>query len=390
MRGDAADRWRGGVRAGDVVVTGLGVVSCLGTSVEELWTGLCKAEQMPTSAPDDCGMAATPVVYQVAGPVASPVDRSGRRYGRASSMAVDAVGQALADAGLGAGELADAGLTVGTTLGDIGLAESGTDVAGRQFRVVGAVADTFKLGGPTASLSTACSAGAYAVSWAAELISTGTADVVIACGADAYSRVAMAALDRFGLLDHEMCRPFDVARQGMVTGEGAAAMVLESAAHAAARGAAPQAVLEGVGWSCDAHHPTAPEPGGQQLRRAVRSALAASTGRPGAAVLHRAGIEVNDVVETEAVADELGLVQAYGVKAVTGHTAGAAGVLACVVGTLILRHGQVPPNAHISTLDTRCRLPVPQSAPVPLTAPRVLVSATGFGGNNAALVLAAP
>ena len=373
-----------------VVVTGLGVISCLGGSTAELWTGLQKAAQRPTPAPDGCGMAEPPPVYQVTAPVRELRDRTGRRYGRASGLAVDAVGQAVADAGLGPAELVAAGLTVGTTLGDIDLAESGVDVAGGQFRVVGAVADTFGLGGPTASLSTACSAGAYAVSWGAELIRTGEADVVVACGADAYSRVAVAALDRFGLLDHEVCRPFDTDRQGMVTGEGAAAVVLESAAHAEARGATPYAVVESAGWSCDAHHPTAPEPGGQQLRRAVDAAVDGAAGAPGAAVLHRAGIKVNDVVETDAVADRLGPVPAYGVKAVTGHTAGAAGALACVVGALLLRHGEVPPNAHVSTVDELCRLTVPVAGSVPLAAPRVLISATGFGGNNAALVLAAP
>ena len=373
-----------------VVVTGLGAVSALGGSVPDLWAGMLAARQRPTPAPDDCGTTEWPVVYQTGPAPWSGTDRAGRPYGKASGLAVDAAGQALTDATLGADLRAVAGLALGTTLGDIDLAESGTDPAGGHFRLLGAVADVHGLGGPTATFSTACSAGAYAVSWAAGMIAAGEADVMVVCGADAYSRVATAALDRFGLLDHGVCRPFDADRGGMVTGEGAGAVVLESAAHAAARGATAYAVLESSGWTCDAHHVTAPEPGGRQLRRAVAAAAGGAAGPIGAAVLHRAGIEVNDREEADALADELGPVPAYGLKAVTGHTAGAAGVLACIAGVLVLRHGEVPPNAHVSTLDTGCRLPVPRSVPRPLAVPRVLVSTTGFGGNNAVLVLAAP
>ncbi|GGO79979.1 beta-ketoacyl-[acyl-carrier-protein] synthase family protein [Wenjunlia tyrosinilytica] len=380
-----------------VVITGLGAVSCLGDSVESLWEGLLRADGTPTPAPEDCGLDERPSVYRVRGPAQERSERAGRLYGRASGMAGHAVGEALADAGLGRDDLADAGLAVGTTLGDIDLAEAGAAPAATgtaSFQVASAVAGAYGLGGPNQSLSTACSAGVYAVSWAAELIATGQADVVVACGTDSYSRVALASLDRFGLLDRTLCRPFDADRQGMVTGDGAAAVVLESAEHARRRGATPYAVLEGYGWSCDGHHPTAPEPSGEQLGRAVAGALAEASGPPGALVLHRAGIAVNDVVESDVIAAALGervdRTPAFGIKAVIGHTAGAAGVFGCVAAALMLRHRTVPPNAHVSALDPGCPLEVPVDGPVPLTEPRVLVSATGFGGNNAALVLGAP
>ncbi|MEU3465615.1 beta-ketoacyl synthase N-terminal-like domain-containing protein [Streptomyces sp. NPDC006733] len=379
-----------------VVMTGLGAVSSLGNSAAELWEGLLRADGEPSPAPEECGLAERPPVYQVRGAAQEHTERAGRRYGRASGMACHAVGEALADAGLDRARLADAGLTVGTTLGDIDLAESGTGggaTRASSFQVASAVAGRFGLGGPNQSLSTACSAGVYAVSWAAELIDSGQADVVVACGTDGYSRVALASLDRFGLLDTTVCRPFDADRQGMVTGDGAAAVVLESAEHAARRGAVPYAVLEGYGWSCDGYHPTAPEPGGEQLGRAVAGALGRASGPPGALVLHRAGIAVNDTVESDVVAAALGervdRTPAFGIKAVIGHTAGAAGVFGCVAAALMLRHKVVPPNAHVAELDPQCPLEVPLAGPVPLIEPRVLVSATGFGGNNAALVLGA-
>ncbi|MBP0455078.1 beta-ketoacyl-[acyl-carrier-protein] synthase family protein [Kitasatospora sp. RG8] len=381
---------------GDVVVTGLGAVSGLGGSVGALWAGLLAADRRPDQAPGDYGPGERPPVYLLDPSAAGRERASDRSPGRAGQAAVDAVGQALADAGLRPGELTELGLTVGTTLGDIDLvenAEPGAAPPGGAYRVSAAVAARHRLWGPNQTLSTACSAGLYAVIRAWELIGSGAAEVVVACGTDSYSRVALAALDRFGLVDPELCRPFDAARQGMVTGEGAAAVVLESAAHARRRGAPVHAVLGRAGVSCDGHHPTAPEPGGAQLGRAIAAALDGAGGPVGAVVPHRAGIAVNDAVETAAIARALGAAAAttpvFGIKAVLGHTAGAAGLFACVAAVLMLRHRTVPPNAHVSVPDPDCPLQLPVGAVLPLVHPRVLVSATGFGGNNAALVLEA-
>ncbi|MCT2589611.1 beta-ketoacyl-[acyl-carrier-protein] synthase family protein [Streptomyces sp. N2-109] len=397
---------RGRTTAPQVVISGLGAVSCLGGSVDELWKGLLRADARPAAAPDDCGLPQQAPVYRVldgAGSAADDGEAAGAGQGglpgRASGLAIRAVGEALSDAGLPDGLRAETGVVAGTTLGDLDMAESGTDYPGdgssSSFRVAAAVAREHGLGGPNLSLSTACSAGVYAITEAADLIRDGEAEVVVACGADVYSRVALVSLVRFGLLDPELCRPFDTARQGMVTGEGAAAVVIESAEHARRRGATVLAVLEGAGWSCDAHHPTAPEPGGQQLLRAMSAALDEASGPPGAVILHRAGIAVNDKVESAAVAAALGAsaadVPAYGIKGVIGHTAGAAGLFGAVAAVLMLGHGMVPPNPHVSTVDPEfpLRVPVPADGPERLAEPRVLVCGTGFGGNNAAVVLGA-
>ncbi|MEC3976384.1 beta-ketoacyl-[acyl-carrier-protein] synthase family protein [Amycolatopsis sp. H20-H5] len=370
-----------------VVVTGLGAVSCFGGGVPALWDGLLRADAEPVPAPEDCGLASRPNLYPATG-FADPT--SG---GRTTAMALAAVAEAIGHSGLTPGDLLDAGLTVGTSLGDIDLAEAAGSGAVAVHTVAAGVASGFGIGGPNHTLSTACSAGAYAVSWGAELIETGQADVVIACGSDAFSRVAVGTLHRFELLDSTHCRPFDAERGGMVTGEGAAAVVLESAESARRRGAEVIVELAGHGWSCDAHHPMAPEPSGGQLSRAAGEALAGTGAPPGAVVLHRNGVQLNDTVESIAVAaafDELAAggaagVAGYAPKAVLGHTAGAAGVFGCVIAALILRHGLVPPNAHVRTLDPDCPLIVPLGGPVPLDRPAVLVSGTGFGGNNAAL-----
>lgn len=395
-----------------VVVTGLGAVSCFGSGIGALWEGLLGASRRPDPAPDVCGLPARPHLYAV-----PDADAPGRGTGRTGALLATAVAEAVAEAGLTAGDLRDAGLTVGTSLGDIDLSEHGVGTgagsspgqdtvtgAGAPFdgavsvpppathRVAASLASRFGIGGPGQTLSTACSAGAYAVAWGAELIGTGQADIVVACGGDAFSRVAVGTLQRFGLLDDACCRPFDTGRAGMVTGEGAAALVLESAESARRRGRTAHAVLAGHGWSCDAHHPMAPEPSGEQLRRAAARALAGIDGAPGAAVLHRAGVAVNDTVESTAISAAVtaaggspGEVLGYAPKAVMGHTAGAAGVFGCVIAALVLRHGLVPPNAHVTDPDPDCPLTVPLDAPAALARPTVLVSGTGFGGNNAVL-----
>ncbi|MFF9206160.1 beta-ketoacyl-[acyl-carrier-protein] synthase family protein [Streptomyces sp. NPDC014986] len=370
-----------------VVVTGLGAVSCFGSGTAALWEGLLGASRRPDPAPDVCGLPARPHLYAVPEGVV-PEDGTGRT----GALLTAAVAEAVTEAGLTPADLLDAGLTVGTSLGDIDLAERAAGTEPATHRVAAALAARFGTGGPGQTLSTACSAGAYAVGWGAELIGTGQADIVVACGGDAFSRVAVGTLQRFGLLDGECCRPFDAGRAGMVTGEGAAALVLESAESARRRGRTALAELAGHGWSCDAHHPMAPEPSGEQLRRSAARALAGIDGAPGAAVLHRAGVALNDAVEATAISEAVtaaggtgGEVLGYAPKAVMGHTAGAAGVFGCVIAALVLRHRLVPPNAHVTTPDPDCPLTVPLDGPAPLPRPTVLVSGTGFGGNNAVL-----
>lgn len=369
-------------------------MSALGVGAELLWAGLCGAVERPSRILGEAAfgdLRKGPSIYPL-GLADRILEENADVPGRCSGMIVAAVREALADAGAGPDVAARAGLAVGTTLGDIDLAE--TDSAGPEstFHVAAVVSAATGLGGPSHGMATACSAGVHAVAWAVEQVRTGQATAVVAAGGDGYSRVAIAALHRLGVLDPEVCRPFDVDRAGMVTGEGAAALVVESAESARERGAPALAVVEGVGLSCDAHHATAPEPDGSALTSAVAAALAGARGPVGAAVLHRAGISVNDDVEDLAVTTALGdaapAVAAYAPKAVLGHTAGGAGALGCLAAVLMLRHRTIPPNAHVRQVAPIRAMAVP-TAPARLAHERILVSGTGFGGNNAAVVLAA-
>ena len=408
------DRSRASV-ADRVVVTGLGAVSRLGVGIQETWHGLLRADARPTPAPETGDPGWRPAVYQVAEVPGPATGRDGRRLGRASRLAVHVAGQALADARMPAGAVPAAGVAVGTSLGDVDRWEAGepgageTDGAVPPYQLTAAVAGRYGMSGPTLTTSTACSASGYAVSWAADAIRFGLAEVMVVVGVEVHSRVALAALHRLGVLDPQRCRPFERDRAGMVTGEGAAALVLESGAHLARRngavgvggadyaghaGHAGYAEIEGHGWSCDGHHPTAPEPGGAQLVRALRAALDSAGVGPaelGAVLPHRAGIAVNDTVEDAALAAVLGdratATPVLAVKAVLGHTAGAAGAFGCLTAALAVRHGVLPPNSPVADPDPDCALWVPQGSPARLASPHVLVSTTGFGGNNAALVI---
>lgn len=391
-----------------VLITGLGVLSCLGAGTGGFWAGMQAARSAPQRAADPHARMALPLMYSVPGPdvPSGPAEHGGLPLGDASRYALAAAAEALADAGLApgaglhrAGDPSRVAVVLGTGMGDSGVHEQwhldGPAADGRWapvFSPAAVVAGWAGAAGAVTSVSNACAAGGFALSVAADLIRSGEADVVIAGGAEAYSRVALGCFNRLGAIDPSRCRPFDRERAGTVFGEGAAIMVLESAEHAAARGAAKRyAALTGAGWSCDAYHSTAPEPNGAQIIRAMRQALDEAGIAPadvGAVVPHGTGTRLNDTVESSALAEVLGPdgPPLYSLKALIGHTGGAAGALAALAGALIVAHRQVPPNVPLGEQDPECPVPLP-AAPVPLTGSAVLVNAYAFGGNNVSLVL---
>ncbi|WP_344319175.1 beta-ketoacyl-[acyl-carrier-protein] synthase family protein, partial [Streptomyces yatensis] len=333
----------------------------------------------------DAGLAALP------GPDASD----------AASEATDASGTTRA--GLDPRRVA---VALSTGMGDTDLHEGwwtgGAPASGRwapAFPLASVVGGWFGAQGVNTCVSNACAASGYALSMAADLIRSGEADVVIAGGAEAYSRVALACFNRLGAIDPERCRPFAAERRGTLFGEGAAVLVLESAAHARARGARTvYGRLAGAGWSCDAYHPTAPEPSGEQIERAMRVALReagagtgsgpgteSGSGGLGFVIPHGTGTALNDVVESQVLDALTPRTPLYSVKALIGHTGGAAGAFAALAATLVLHHKTLPPNVPVGTPDPECAVPLP-SGSAPMTGAYGLVNAYAFGGNNISLV----
>lgn len=398
--------------ATDVLVTGLGALSCLGSGTEALWRGMHTARSAPTKVPDPLAHMDHPHMYLVpeADLPTGPEEQDGLPLGRGSQFAIAAAREAVDSAGLTGLAGVDprrVAVSISSGMGDSDLHErrrAGEPAShvgwAPAFPVASAVGGWLGAQGPNTSLTNACAASGYALSVAADLIRSGEADVVVAGGTEAYSRVALACFNRLGAIDPERCRPFAADRRGTIFGEGAAVLVLESAAHARERGAKTvYARLAGAGWSCDAHHATAPEPGGEQIERAMREALretdpaleaAPGAGGLGFVVPHGTGTELNDVVEARALAGVLGeaapRTPLYSVKALLGHTGGAAGAFAALAAVLVLHHRTLPPNVPVGRQDPGCEVPLP-TAPTPMTAPYGLVNAYAFGGNNVSLVL---
>ncbi len=228
---------------------------------------------------------------------------------------------------------------------------------------------------------------------AMDMIRAGEATTVLVGGAEGVTRAGMGSFDRLGAADPVRCRPFDRNRAGTMFGDGSAMIVLESAGHARRRGARPYAELAGAAWSCDAHHPTAPDPSGTQIIRAMTEALAdagLSRSQVGCVIPHGTGTPLNDVVESQALGamfgDRTPELPLFSLKAMIGHTSGAAGAFACMTAALMIRHGKTPANATIDQ-DPECAVWLPQEHSVPLKTPIVLVNTYAFGGNNTSLVV---
>src|SRR5919112_1371188 len=284
-----------------VVVSGIGVITSLGEGRDALWTNLLQGR---------CGVSPVTAfetarygVHNGAEIRTFAPSRYVRRLpvhaiGRASQFAIAASRLALEDGGIDR-DVANGGrvgVVVGTTSGEPHYIEALDDalIAGRpedvdhsflrgypSHMLAAHVAAEFRFSGVAVTISTACAAGNGALAYASDAIRAGTVDVAIAGGADVFSRITYAGFSRLGAIAPDRCQPFDLRRQGMIPGEGAAMLLLESHDRAVARGARIYAELAGYGLSCDAHHMTSGNPAGDGPVRAMQMALAASDVEPG-------------------------------------------------------------------------------------------------------------
>ena len=415
-----------------VAVTGIGVKTPAGQTLDELWDTLVAAR--PAAAPItlyDASGHSVPFACEVRGFDAVPYvgPKEVRRTDRAALLAVAAAADALGDAVAGgvdptASELRPApspddlgadpvrcAVVAGSGIGGIrtledqviGYAERGPSRVG-PFLVpmmmpnaaAALVAIRHGFTGPNLAIATACATGAHAIGEGARLLRDGMADVVVCGGTEAsVSPVAMAAFARMGALSRNpdpsaASRPFDDDRDGFVMGEGAAFVVLEPYDRAVARGARIHGEVLGYGLTCDAHHITAPIDDGSGAVAAIEMALADAGIAPGAighVNAHGTSTPQNDAAEAAAIAKVFGAgaVPVTSTKGVTGHLIGAAGAVEAVAALLAAARGLVPPTANHRHTD----LPVDVVAGEPRTievAPAVSTS-FAFGGHNAALVL---
>jgi len=315
---------------------------------------------------------------------------------RTIALARRALADVLSDAPEGF-DPARCGLALGTTVG--GMPESEIELpryyAGEPVRDAGvwrrhelgsvgaALAAEFDLRGPRLTVNSACASGAEAIACAAELLLDGEAESMIAGGVDAICALTLNGFASLLAVDERGCRPFDRDREGMSLGEGAAFLLLQRRAER------PLAWLDGWGNSCDAYHPTAPDPEGRGAEAAMRAALGGN-GAIDYVNAHGTGTPDNDRAESRALRRVFGdaVPPVSSTKRVFGHTLGAAGAIEAVVSILCLTEGFLPSNPGFSTPDPECGLE-PLAATRDARPRRVLSSSFGFGGTNCVLCLSA-
>ena len=382
-----------------IAITGLGILSAAGrgldATAEALRTGASGLVALELFASARCGQFPVGEVSGVAPEADSP-----RTVALARLALADALGQAGLD---GAGPAPEErALCLGTCVGGMPeteqavaalLSEQEPDERVWAAHECGAttarLAREFDLRGPSLTLSTACSSSAQALAAGADLLAAGEARVAIAGGVDALCRLTLHGFASLLAMDPEGCRPFDRARGGMSLGEGAAFCVLEREGDALARGARPLAFLAGFANTCDAHHPTAPEPQGRGAGEAMELALERAGWRPAQVDYvnaHGTGTRDNDLAEGRALARVFGgaVPPFSSTKRCFGHTLAAAGAIEAVVSALCLERGFLPGNPGFAEVDPEIGLE-PLRESVDARPRRILSSSFGFGGNNTVL-----
>lgn len=331
-------------------------------------------------------------------------------WGRSSQFAAAAARLAIRDAELGPDALDPerVAVVIGTTSGESKVIEQiGRVLADGEFsdldedvarrlpadRLSAAVSTEIGACGESVTIATACSASNYAIGYAYDLIAGGDADVVIAGGADSVCRWAHAGFLRLGAVAEKACTPFDRDRTGMVTAEGGAVLVLESAERASARGRSPYAELLGYASNCDAMHMVSPD--ADSIATCIRAAHANAAVDPAEVdyvCAHGTGTVANDITEARALrmAFDGDVPPVSSIKSMLGHTMGAASGFGAIASVLAIAHGFLPPTIGWSTADPEMEWldPVPNAA----RPARVRVAQNNgfaFGGNNAILVFGA-
>lgn len=397
-----------------IVVTGLGLVTSIGIGREAFWhnvlmghSGIGPVEAFDTRAYK--GTLGAEVKAFCAADYLVQLDPA--RMGRASQFATAAARLALTDAQLDLATLDPerAGVSMGTTSGepneierfDDHLVAATLDRIGAEFiasypcHVIPArVASEVGFAGVNMTIPTACAAGNYAIAHAFDVLRTGRADIMLAGGADAFSRITYTGFARLGAIAPDTCRPFDRNRKGMIPGEGAAVLVLEPVDRAVARGARIYAEVAGYGLSCDAHHITAAHPEGDGAARAMEKALAhcgLQADEVSYISAHGTGTPTNDQRETVAVKrvfkEAAYHIPISSIKSMLGHTMGAASAIEAATCALAIAANRIPPTMHLDEPDPECDLDYVANAARQHTVRVAMNNAYAFGGNNSSVIL---
>lgn len=333
------------------------------------------------------------------------------RIGRCGEYALGAARIALRDAGLGA--FADperVSVILGTTMGEANIlgellrpwAHQGRGAISRDLaprygtgNLPAQLARSLGARGAIKTLPAACAAGNYAIGVAAREIRRGRADVVITGASEVVEKLQYAGFARLGAMAQVKVRPFDSARDGILIGEGAGILILESEESLVKRGGRPLAEVGALGLACDAHHITRPHPEGAGCKEAMRLAIEGSGlsfDEVDHISAHGTGTPANDVIESKVINDLFGgrRIPVTSLKSMIGHCMGAASAIEAIACVETINRKIIPPTTNLDNQDKDCDLDVVTEARALDKLDIVLNNALAFGGYDASLVLAAP
>ncbi len=404
-----------------MVITGLGVVSPIGTNLKTFWdnllAGACGVGRITAFDPSGYDTQIAAEVKDFDPLPAFPSRKEVRRTDRFAQFGVYAAWQALQDSGLDLerANRDEMGVFIGsgigglqTTIDQYWILEHRGPGRLSPFMIPmlisnmasGLVSMYYNLRGPNFATCSACATASHALGEAWRTIKMGDASVMLAGGAEATivsigigGFCAMRAMSTRNDDPAHASRPFDKERDGFVMGEGAGVLVLEELEHAKARGARIYAEFAGYGNTADAHHLTAPAPGGEGAVRCMRAALRSASLAPDAVSYinaHGTSTPQGDIAESEAIKEVFGprarQLAVSSTKGATGHMLGAAGAVEMVVCAKAVQTGIVPPTINYRVPDPQCDLDyVPNAArEIPVNA--AVNNSFGFGGHNASVV----
>lgn len=400
-----------------VFITGAGVVSSIGLGRADFFKAL-EAGKSGISKVEAFDETAQALGRLYAGEVKGFTPRDHltaaetRRMGRCSQLAVAAARMSVDDAQISPDSLKGSrtSVVIGTTMGEASVLEN-LDHAWIERGASGVkralipkygstllpvhVARALGAEGMVLTLPAACAAGNYAIGFASDLIRAGRADVVIAGAAEVLQELEFSGFVRLAAMAPDKCQPFDLNRQGLILGEGAALLVLESEAHAKKRGARLLAEVGGVGITCDAYHITRPHPDAQGSIHAMKQAIA-RTGITANDIdfvnAHGTGTRANDQAEAKVMNEVFGArrVPISSMKSTIGHCMGAASAIEAVGCLLTIEKGIYPPTMGYETPDPECDIDVVANQLRHGKSDIVLNNSLAFGGYNAVACFAKP
>ena len=396
-----------------VVITGMGVLTALGPGVavtakalRDSRSNLTRINSFDSSShKTHLGGEVDPAFFNL-----SDSDVNTRLWDRSSKLLLTAAAEALKNAGLlNTGKPINAPFITGTTLGGMRASQAFhrstlTGADSRKYlpfisdalatHQLYHVSSALNILGETLILNNACASGLSAIGLAYERIRMGTCNMAITGGYEAMSDFTHAGFNVLQLVTSDACRPFDKGRTGLILGEGAGVLVIESLDHAILRKASVIAEIIGYGQASDAYHLTKPDPNAAGAVCAIKMAIDRAGISPESidyVNAHGTGTPSNDVMEAKALHLALGAhagkVPLSSTKPLMGHLLGAAGAVEIVVSALVIQEQMVPENLNLREIDPQCDLNVIRGGSKSLGVNTVLSNSFGFGGSNAAILL---